>query len=43
MLTFDPDERFSADQCLQSPIFDSLRKPQDAKSKYVVEINDIEI
>ena len=43
MLAFDHNERFSAYQCLESPIFDNLRKPQDTESKYQVEINDHEI
>jgi hypothetical protein len=33
MLEFNPDKRFSASQCLESPIFDSLRKDQEKKDQ----------
>ena len=46
MLKFDPRERFSAQQCLQSPIFENLLKNQeqeDIVGKYKVEVDDDEI
>jgi hypothetical protein len=28
MMKFDPTQRFSAEECLKNPIFDSIRRPE---------------